>query len=1799
MQVDTPIVDITMTLTKPDGSPLTSLSLGQDFVLHVFGQDIRGAAAHGVFALYTDITFDGTKATITGPITYSSTYGSGHAGTTSTGLVGEGGAFAGTTETGANPVEVFSVPMRAAAAGSITFATDPAEIQPQHAILEYNPGTDASGSTPIPPKQVHYGSASIQVSSTFNAVNDTFTAAEDSQNNTINPLANDTSIGGATNTLTISGVGTTDHGGTVTISSDNKTLKYTPAALFVGTETFTYTATNQNNETHTATITMNVTGINHPPTANNDTFNLAKNSTANPLDVLANDTTTPDTGETLRITAVGTGNHGGTITIGTNGANILYTPAANFTGAETFTYTISDRAAGVSGGLTSQATVTVNVGGLVANNDAFTVLMNAAAADFNVLANDTLDANVGGTLTITAVGTTDHGGTVSISQSGTRINYAPASGFKGLEKFTYTIGDGHGNSATGTVTMTVNGPPTAANDTVSAFKNTAATLDVLANDTSGTTPASAMTIDSASLTQPSHGTVAVSSDGTKVIYTPATDYTGADSFTYKAKGPDGQISAAATANVTVQEFVPSVLSGFVYFDTNNNGTKDANEIGLVGITITLTGTATAGSNTTANGINLTAKTAEDGSYKFDTLAPGTYTIKETQPLFVIDGKVTAGSQGGTTGTNQITIANMAQATAGTNNNFGEMGRALTTISLRDFFSSTSKNYAYAAFDNSGAELWHATTGAVWQGYNKNAFSLINSQTQIQIDSTNAQSLVTTKKLDTSLPVFQAGSSGTNTFYYVPGGPGGNATNQPPTGVADTYTTTLNTALTQNAANGVLKNDTDPEGKTLTAGKVSDPAHGSVTLNSDGSFTYTPSTGFTGTDTFTYKASDGTKQSAVTTVTIAVNPANATPTAVADSYTVNEDNILSVTSANSVLKNDTGTNLTAVKVTDPTKGSVNFSSDGTFTYTPTANANGTDTFTYKAVSGSAESAPVTVTINITPQNDPPSAIDHSYTAIKNTAFTPPSGNTLLTGATDVDNDTLTAATAAVTGPSHGQLTINSNGTFTYTPATDFAGTDTFTFKVNDSHVDSAPATVTITVNPPANHAPVAANDTLTVDEDSSATVGVETGVLSNDTDSDTGDQAVLTAQQVTGPSNGTLTLHSDGSYTYQPNANFHGTDTFTYQANDGHSTSNLSNIATVTITVTAINDPPVGVADSYRVNPGDNLSVNAANGVLSNDTDIDTPLQNLTATIVTQPAHGTVVLNLDGSFTYTPKDDGFAGGPDPFTYTVSDNESPTPGISQATTVTIVVDTPPHAHNQSFTTAEDTPLSVPAASGLLFHDFDDEGDPMTALIVNQPANGTVTLNPNGAFTYTPHANFFGTDTFRYQATDGIVASSPATITITVTSVNDLPVANPDGYSVNAGEEIVIPASSGVLHNDTDAENETLTAAVVSQPSHGTLVFNANGDGGFTYTADADFHGDDTFTYKANDGHGDSNTATVTLHVNALPIATNDQAETDEDVVLTVDAAHSVLANDSDPDGTNLVAILIANAQHGNISLNSDGTFTYTPAPNFNGTDSFTYIASDGLGISNVATVTLTVHPVNDAPTGAADSFDVAQGGTLSVAAVDTVLKNDTDIDSPHSSLTAVNATTPANGSLDFHADGTFTYTPNPGFHGSDSFTYQPKDETDTGAATTVTIVVHETPQVTDDNYNVNQDGSLHTDSTNGVLANDISPEGRPIHAVLASTVGHGTLTLNQYGGFDYQPESGFTGTDSFTYLASDDVASSALATVTLNVQPAGGEGESASDLALLAYLSLHNNTNNPNQVPDGAWVSSVDQAMSQLG
>ncbi|MGE3817939.1 MAG: Ig-like domain-containing protein [Isosphaeraceae bacterium] len=553
------------------------------------------------------------------------------------------------------------------------------------------------------------------------------------------------------------------------------------------------------------------------------------------------------------------------------------------------------------------------------------------------------------------------------------------------------------------------------------------------------------------------------------------------------------------------------------------------------------------------------------------------------------------------------------------------------------------------------------------------------------------------------------------------------------------------------------------------------------------------------------------------------------------------------------------------------------------------------------------------------------------------------------ANDVDPEKAPLFAVLVTLPSNGVLLLGPDGSFLYSPFFGFSGIDSFTYVASDLVGNSNVATVTINVGV-SNAPPNAANDSHVVNEDATLNVGAP-GVLGNDSDPNSDP---LTAVLVSGPSNGALLFNADGSFTYTPNANFHGVDSFTYRADDGMSPSNL---ATVTITVNSVNDAPIAGNDGYSVNQGGTLNV-APVGLLLNDADVDG--DPLTAALVGGPSNGSLFLNADGSFTYTPNP--AFSGTDGFTYRTHDGMA----FSSVATVTITV-TPvngaPVANDESYSVDEDGALNV-AASGVLANDFDGEGDPLTAVLVSGPSNGSLFLNANGSFTYTPNANYNGVDSFTYKANDGVLDSNVVTVTIFIDPVNDAPVANDESYSIDEDGALNVPIG-GVIGNDVDVDDDPLTAVLVSGPSNGSLFLNANGS--FTYTPNANYNGVDSFTYKVNDGFLDSNVATVTITVNPVndaPVASDESYSIDEDGALNV-AASGVLANDTDVDGDPLTAVLVSGPSNGSLFLNADGSFTYTPNANFNGVDSFTYKVNDGFLDSNVATVTITVNPVNDAP------------------------------------------------------------------------------------------------------------------------------------------------------------------------------------------------------------------------------------------
>jgi VCBS repeat-containing protein len=878
----------------------------------------------------------------------------------------------------------------------------------------------------------------------------------------------------------------------------------------------------------------------------------------------------------------------------------------------------------------------------------------------------------------------------------------------------------------------------------------------------------------------------------------------------------------------------------------------------------------------------------------------------------------------------------------------------------------------------------------------------------------------------------------------------------PVAVADSYITNEDATLTVNAATGVLANDTDPEMGALTAVLDSNVANGALTLNANGSFTYTPSANFSGIDGFTYHADDGPLNSSTVAVTITANSVNDAPVAVNDSYSTADNTALAISAANGVLANDIdadpGTTLTAVLDVNVTNGTLTLNPNGSFSYTPNLNFSGGDSFTYHANDGTLGSNIVTVSITVTFANDAPVAVDDIYSTAEDTPLSVNPANSVV--ANDID-DGNNLNIVLVTNVTNGTLVLNANDSFTYTPNSNFNGTDSFTYRASDGQLQSnnvATATITVTA---AGDPPNAVDDSFTVSEDSAANAF---NVLANDTDPDTADTKTITAVG-TPNQGGTVTIVGgitpNNTLSYTPAAGFFGTETFTYTMRD---TLLATDTATVTVTVSNVNDAPTFTNAGPTVATEDSPY---SYTMTASDTDGDTPI----FAAPTLPAW----LTFNGTNTISGTPQQANVGSHNVTVTVSDGIAA--AVPQNFQITVGnVNDAPTAVNDAYNTPEDTPLDV-VAPGVLGNDTDPDIDTtLTAVLgATNVTNGTLTLNADGSFSYTPNADFNGVDTFTYFASDGTAQSATeATVTITVDAGNDGPIANDDAYSTNEDAVLTI-AAPGVLTNDADAEANPLTAVLVAPPLNGLLTFNP--DGSFEYTPNLDYSGGDSFTYQASDGTATdgselSNVATVVITINAvndIPIASDDAYGTAEDTTLTINdpLTEGVLANDTDADGTGpttgLTAVLVDSPLHGTLTLSADGTFTYLPDADYVGPDTFRYEANDGTGSSNIATVAIDVTTVNDPP--AQEGPIAAPNATESVPYTFDLGPFFTDNDGDalyFAANTGAHPTgLPLSGNLEIDPDGSLT-----GFAGRIFGTAANEDTSDLGPRT-ITVTVSDLP------------------------------------------------------------------------------------------------------------------------------------------
>ena len=675
-----------------------------------------------------------------------------------------------------------------------------------------------------------------------------------------------------------------------------------------------------------------------------------------------------------------------------------------------------------------------------------------------------------------------------------------------------------------------------------------------------------------------------------------------------------------------------------------------------------------------------------------------------------------------------------------------------------------------------------------------------------------------------------------------------------------------------------------------------------------------------------------------------------------------------------------------------------------------------------------------------------------------------------------------------------ISAGDNSTFTILFSDNVATLSTATVNVVNNDSDETNYSFTIQATGAANTAPVASAQSSSTNEDAAASITLS----ATDAELDT-----LTYTVVAGPSNGVLSGTAP-NLTYTPTLNYFGNDSFTFKANDGALDSNT---ATVSITVTSVNDVPVATAQSVST------AEDTAKGITLAGTDVDGTIASYA---VGTPSNG-ALSGTAPNLTYTPTAD--FNGNDSFTFTVTDNQS---GVSTPATVSITVTSVndvPVATAQSVSTAEDT------AKGITLAGTDVDGT-IASYAVGTPSNGALSgTAPN--LTYTPTADFNGNDSFTFTVTDNQSGvSTPATVSITVTSVNDVPVAT--AQSVSTAED----TAKAITLAGTDVDG-TIASYTVGTPSNGVLSGTAPN---LTYSPTADFNGSDSFTFTVTDNQsGVSTPATVSItvtSVNDVPVATAQSVSTAEDTAKAITLAGT------DVDGT-IASYTVGTPSNGVLSGTAPN-LTYTPTADFNGNDSFTFTVTDNQsGVSTPATVSITVTSVNDVPVATAQSVSTAEDTAKAITLAGT------DVDG---TIASYAVGTPSNGVLSGTAPN-LSYSPTADFNGSDSFTFTVTDnESGVSSAATVSITVtsvNDIPVANSQSVNVIENGSV------SIVVTGTDADG----SVASYTVGvasNGSLS-GTAPNLTYTPSSDYYGADNFTFTVTDNESgTSGVATVSIAVQ-----------------------------------------------
>ncbi|WP_180971753.1 tandem-95 repeat protein, partial [Vibrio parahaemolyticus] len=1199
-----------------------------------------------------------------------------------------------------------------------------------------------------------------------------------------------------------------------------------------------------------------------------------------------------------------------------------------------------------------------------AKNDVITTEEDTAVT-IDVLVNDS-DVE-GDALSIQSASVPKEQGTVEVVDG--KLVFTPAENFNGEATISYIVTDGDlTDEAKVSVTVTpVNDSPVAVDDTTSIQEDTAVTIDVLTNDTD--VDGDKLSIESASVPK-EQGTVEVV-DG-KLVFTPAENFNGDAEITYTVT--DGELTDEAKVTVTVN---PVNDMPTIKVDAVESITEDAVSTDTVLATLMVRDTDTPEDQLTVS--------LENNSNGY----------------FVLVGNEVKLTQAGVDAVNNDEL-NLKDLTISASVSDGVNPTANDSDSLVVNRVNDVPTVENAIADQVLSEDFDAYTIDL-----NEVFKDSDSSLEFSVSGNNSIQISIVNGVATINPT--ADWNGKETITFTATDPSGESVSQTVNftvaPVADIVADKATVVEGMPTIIKVLGNDTfEGDDKVVSLDTNNGPANGTVSVNPDGSVTYTPNDNYYGADSFTYIVTSG-GVSESTTVSVDVTPVNDAPVAKDDTAITDEDTPVTI----DVLPNDTdidGDKLSIQSASVPeTQGKVEIV-DGKLVFTPAENFHGDAEITYTITDGAlTDQATVNVTVNAV--NDTP--VVESSIAAQTLAedFTPYTID-LNTAFSDVDNVD-GELTFSVSGNSNIQVAIV-NGIATFTPTADWNGSEALTFTATDPSGESVSQTVNFTVAPVAD----IVADSARVVEDTPTIIKV----LGNDTFE--GTDKVVSLDTNNGPANGTVSVNPDGSVTYTPNDNYHGADSFTYIVTSG----GVSESTTVSVDVTPVNDAPVAKDDTAITDEDTPVTID----VLPNDTDIDGDKLSIQSATVPE-AQGKVEI-VDGKLVFTPAEN-FNGDAE-ITYTVTDGEL-TDEAKVAVTVNPVNDAPTIKVDAVESITEDAVSTDTVLATLTVRDTDTPEDQLTVSLENN-SNGYFVLVGNEVKLTQAGVDAVNNDelnlkdlTISASVSDGVNPTANDSDSLIVNRVNDAPTVE------NA-------IADQVLSEDFDAY--TIDLNEVFKDTDSSLEFSASGNnsiqisivnGVATINPTADWNGKETITFTAKDPSGESISQTVNFTVAPVADIVADKATVVEDTSTVI----KVLGNDTFEGDGKVVSLDTNNGPaNGTVSVNPDGSVTYTPNDNYHGTDSFTYIVTSG-GVSESTTVSVDVTPVNDAPVAKDDTAITDEDTPVTID----VLPNDTDIDGDKLSIQS--ATVPeAQGKVEI-VDGKLVFTPAENFNGDAEITYTVTD------------------------------------------------------------------------------------------------------------------------------------------------------------